>query len=399
MRSVGMNVLHIHNEITNKGGTEVYLADLQAYLPQYGCNSYWLCIQKNNQRYLVAEYQGTFTEFSLKQVKDYLAKWISDHHIDLICIHNLFEIELVELLLTLKPVVKFSHSPVLVCPGRDKYWRFSQKPCTIPYGMHCFWHIYSEGCSNRHPKRIWKAWNYVRKELEFAKDRYQKIVVMSTYNSGRLLECNVPADKIVVNPYFTRYVDTIPEAIPRETVRILFIGRIISGKGVPEMLHAVEPVLKKHTHVHLDIIGDGLQMNEVKKMVTDKGIEGNVMFHGWLPRQKIDKLLAECYLVIFPSIYPESFGIVGIESMMNGKPVVAFNVGGVSTWLKNGENGFLLKSGDHVQMSQAIEKLLTDKELYKRMSRHAREIAVEQFTPDVHFKKLISVFDNAVTSQ
>lgn len=393
-----MNVLHLHDQIINKGGTEVYLADLDTYLPQYGCKSTWMAIQKNGNQFQVAEYRQDWKIMDRESLKSFLLSWFRQNAIQLVCIHNLFEPEIVEWVVSMIPVIKFSHSPVVVCPGRDKYWRFSEKPCTVPYGIHCFWHVYSQGCSNRHPKRIWSAWNYVKGELERAKKGYKKLVVMSNYNRNLLLECGVPDNKIVVNPYFTRYINEITSSADEEILRLLFIGRVINGKGVPEMLNAVGPILKKYSHVELDIIGDGLQMEEVKRMVATMKIEEKVRFHGWQPREAIDRFLASCYLVIFPSVYPESFGIVGIESMMNGKPVVAFDVGGVSTWLKNGETGYLLPSGNTEGMRMSIEKLLVDKKIYKQISLQARANAVQNYLPAVHMERLVKIFHEAAAS-
>ena len=97
-------------------------------------------------------------------------------------------------------------------------------------------------------------------------------------------------------------------------------------------------------------------------------------------------------MIIFPSIYPEAFGIVGIEAMMQGKPVVGFNVGGVSTWLKNEITGFLTKPGDTEMLREKAELLLNDAEIYNRMSRNARSEALKKFVPAVHIGKLIEIY-------
>lgn len=392
-----MNILHIHDQIINKGGTEVYLADLQHYLPQYGCNSFWIGIQNSGNNYQVASHGEEWKTLDKETLKAHLLQWMQSRDIQLACIHNLFDSNLVAWITSIIPVIKFSHSPVLVCPGRDKYWRFSGKPCTAPFGIHCFYHIYAQGCSNRHPKRIWKAWHYVKDELERAKGGYRKVIVMSDYNRDRLLELGVPENTVVINPYFTR---EIPAATsnPDRIRRLLFIGRIINGKGLPEMLDAVEPLLKKFDDVQLDIIGNGLQMEEIKSSIAEKKLEGKIVLHGWVPREEIDRFLASCYLIIFPSVYPESFGIVGIEGMMNAKPVVGFDVGGVSTWLKNKETGYLLPAGNSELMRQAIEELLTNETVYKKMSGNARTVALTQFTPKVHIEKLVSIFQEAINA-
>ena len=124
------------------------------------------------------------------------------------------------------------------------------------------------------------------------------------------------------------------------------------------------------------------------------GLEEKIIFHGWLPRNEINIFLKQCYLVIFPSTYPESFGIVGIEAMMNSKPVVAFNTGGVATWLSNLKNGFLVPLGNISEMRQAISRLLEDVDLYSQQSLEARAIAIKKFTPDVHMNMLIEKIAN-----
>src|SRR5688572_9361371 len=139
-----MTVLHIHNQSSNKGGTEVYLKNLLDYLPQYDIKTFWLAIEDKDDEYFVTLQGQEGNRVSKEDIEKYLSSWIERNNINLVCIHNLFHSDIVELLLSLKPVIKFSHSPVVVCPGRDKYWRFSGKPCTVPYGLHCFWHIYSE---------------------------------------------------------------------------------------------------------------------------------------------------------------------------------------------------------------------------------------------------------------
>lgn len=395
-----MTVVHIHDQISNKGGTEVYLAGLQHYLPLYGCTSYWLCIQNAESGFIVTEFGGESKDVRADALFGFIGEWVKTKGVELICIHNLFEAGVIQLLLKLKPVIRFSHSPVLVCPGRDKYWRFSQKPCTIAYGIHCFSHIYTQGCSNRHPKRVWKAWKYVEKELENAKQRYKKVIVMSRYNQDQLLECGVSSEKIVVNPYFTRKVDEDELMLNvTPTKRLLYIGRIINGKGVPQMLTAVMPLLKQRDDVVLDIIGDGIQMPAIREMVKLQKLEDKVILHGWLPRSEIDLFLARSYLVIFPSIYPESFGIVGIESMMYGKPVVAFNVGGVSTWLEDGETGYLLPSGDVEKMGKAVEELLSNEKTYRQMSRRTRLRAMQEYSPRVHIEKLLHAFHEAIDAK
>jgi Glycosyltransferase len=335
----------------------------------------------------------------LEELKHTIASLVQQYTIDVVGIHNVFDSDIADYLTTIRPVVKFSHSPVIVCPGKDKYWRYSKIPCSKPYGLHCFWHVYTQGCSNRHPRRIWKDWHFVRKELQRARNTYHKVIVMSEYNKQRLLELGVSSGKVVVNPYFTKEVTVKPlRGNISEITRLLFIGRIIEGKGVSEMVDAVQEVLLNHDDVLLDIIGDGLQFQAIKQKIERLGLSNKIKMHGWLSREKIDEFLANCHLVIFPSTYPESFGIVGIEAMMYGKPVVAFDVGGVSTWLKHGETGVLIPPGDLKALGDAVEMLITDNARYLAMSHMSRELALAKYTAGSHMKALLQTFKEAATA-
>ena len=104
----------------------------------------------------------------------------------------------------------------------------------------------------------------------------------------------------------------------------------------------------------------------------------------------------QCQSVFFPSIYPEAFGIVGIEAMMRGKPVIAFDIGGVSTWLENNYTGFLVQNGNFNVMCEYAETLLQNPTLYRDMSINARKKALDYYTPKIHISKLVEMYNQAL---
>lgn len=393
-----MNVLQIHEKIEIHGGAEVYIRQLTTLLPTYGISTLWIALIKDNDNFKVVSDSNEilFSSFSQLDLRNFFVQFIADNNIDLANIHNLFEKEIVNLLIEILPVIKSVHSPVMVCPGRDKFWRFSERPCTIKYGLHCFYHIYTEGCSNRHPKRVKTAWDYVQFEVNEAASLYKKIIVMSDYMRDGLLECNVSESKILVNPYFTPLVNEEVVNSNQETKRLLFIGRLVSSKGPHIMISALSEILKNNTDIFLDIIGDGLMMEELTTQVKSLGLQSQIIFHGWKNHDEIDTMIRKSYVVLFPSVYPEAFGIVGIEAMMRSKPVVAFNVGGVSTWLKDGETGFLVENKDVESFAKRVQLILNDYETYNRMAIQARINVLKDFIPEVHIKKLIEEYKMAL---
>jgi glycosyltransferase involved in cell wall biosynthesis len=393
-----MKLLHLHDKTDIYGGAEVYINQLQMLLPLYGCETFWVGIASLGENYLITEVDtGLIKE--VKKTEDvfhFLKLYCEERNIQLINIHNIFNPAIVRFCLQLRPVFKFVHSPVMVCPGKDKFWRHSEKPCNISYGVHCFWHIYTQGCANRHPKRVWNAWNYVRFEINEAANRYKKIIVMSDFIRQGMMECGIREEQIECNPYFTNKIDFVSDNSDQLIKKILFVGRLISSKGPHIMLKALSGLLSERNDVRLEIIGDCMIRASLVQMVEDMGLNKRVSFKGWLKKEDIDKAIEESYIVIFPSIYPEAFGIAGIEAMMHGKPVVGFNVGGVSTWLKNEVTGFLIEAGDINMMREKTELLLNDREGYDRMSRNARIEALKKFVPSVHINKLMEIYKDNI---
>ena len=196
-----------------------------------------------------------------------------------------------------------------------------------------------------------------------------------------------------VIPYFT-YLPKSRNRIPstNEPV-ILCLGRIVEAKGMHHLLRALKEIQEE---AQLVIVGDGPAINELKFLSGKLGVSSRVYFSGWLSHDKLDSLYRQCSVVVVPSVWPEPFGIVGIEAMAYQKPVVAFEVGGISQWLENGKTGFLVPCGDERELAGRINLLLEKRELAGQMGRKARLSAEKHFMPEAHLKSLISVFKKAI---
>jgi glycosyltransferase involved in cell wall biosynthesis len=217
---------------------------------------------------------------------------------------------------------------------------------------------------------------------------------MSNYVKNECVIAGVGNDKVHVIPYFTPRVHQQPEAVTER--RLLYCGRLSQIKGVHTMIGALRPLFDKYENLKLEIIGDGPFRQQLTDLVREMSLQDRIKFHGWLGRNEVDRALTDSYLVLFPSIYPEAFGISGIEAMMHGKPVVAFDVGGVSTWLKDGVSGYLIPEKDVAQMSSRVEELINDEQLAAKMGGAGREIALKDFSPEVHISKLKQVYEAAI---
>jgi hypothetical protein len=98
-------------------------------------------------------------------------------------------------------------------------------------------------------------------------------------------------------------------------------------------------------------------------------------------------------IVIVPSFWVEAFGIVGIEAMSCSRPVIAFDTGGISEWLKDNVNGFLVSRGSYGELAKKIDLLQENKNLREKMGNTGRKLYEKNFTKEVHVNKLLSVME------
>jgi len=395
-----MTVLHLNDKVEIKGGVEVYVAQLMQLLPAYNCSVYWLGIYQEDSKYTVREYGNSKVlqvDVDFSALVDFLNNYIIDQDIDLIHVHSLSNPALLRALFKLSPVVRSMHEPRMLCPGQGKFWRHSERVCTQAFGWHCFYHTYREGCCNRHPRRLWSAYQNTQFEISEGKANYRAIIVMSAYMHREAMQLGYQESQLVLNPYFTERVDAVEicNQAKASEKRLLFVGRLSRTKGVHYFIRAALDLLKDNHQLRVDIIGSGQDEDYFKSLVPVE-MQAYFTFHGWKSRSEVSHLMSKAYLLAFPSIYPEAFGISGIEAMMRGKPVVGFDVGGVASWLRDGVTGFLVPSKDINTFKHKMALLIDDSLLYERMSAAAREVALAEFTPTNHLSLLERVYQNII---
>lgn len=279
----------------------------------------------------------------------------------------------------------------MVCPGQGKFWARSETVCTRPFGLHCFAHAYIELCCNRHPSRLWKQYQNTLFEINEAATRYAAIIANSGYLKREALLAGYSAARLHVLPCFTDLTDE-PRWCREQAPVIVFAGRFSRTKGVWYLLQAFELVAKEVPGAELWLLGGGHDDSQIRRFAKRLASGDSVRFFGWCEKLQVDAYLRDAAVVAFPSVYPESFGIVGIEAMMRGKPVVAFDVGGVRDWLCDGETGFAVQPKDVGGLASRLIQILQDHSLRIRMGTAARREAETRFRPEPHVDKLLEIY-------
>lgn len=280
------------------------------------------------------------------------------------------------------------------CPSGNKFHHALQKPCLHPTGPLCVPRmIYKRCLLSKRPNVIWNQ--YVRTvEANQNNFEYKKLIVASEHVKTQAIASAYPVSQIEVIPYFTRIPMNAESS--RSENKILFVGRIVPEKGLAKLLLAFKNL---HTPAQLIIAGEGSDLVEIKSLSRKLGIQNDVCFTGWANDAQKEELYKSASVVVIPSVWPEPFGIVGIEAMSYAKPVVAFRTGGISEWLDDQKSGFLIPPYDVSEMADKIDLLLEQKDLAIEMGIKGRAKVEQNFGEANHIQRLLETYNKVIDSQ
>lgn len=176
-----------------------------------------------------------------------------------------------------------------------------------------------------------------------------------------------------------------PTPLPAKTQAptALYVGRMEPLKGPHYLIQAFAQVVAKLPTARLRLVGDGPQRPELEALAAKLDITTNVDFLGWVPQDHIADQYARANVVVVPSICPEALGLVAIEALSAGRPVVATQMGGLPELITPGHNGLTVPAADPAAMAGAIIQILSDPKLQQAMSAaavaSAQDFTVQHF--------------------
>ncbi|MEM3485256.1 MAG: glycosyltransferase family 4 protein [Candidatus Methanomethyliaceae archaeon] len=157
-----------------------------------------------------------------------------------------------------------------------------------------------------------------------------------------------------------------------EDFTIVTVARLIKRKGIDTLLRSLS--LLESLRFKAIIIGDGPDLPQLQAFARELGLQDRVQFMGFVPEERKDELLSLSDVFVLPSIH-EGFGLVYIEAMRWGVPVIASNVGGQTDFLSDGETGYLVPPGDYLTLADRIKTLMSDRNRAWRMGELNKNIA------------------------
>lgn len=160
---------------------------------------------------------------------------------------------------------------------------------------------------------------------------------------------------------------------------VLFVGRLVYRKGLFDLMKAASIIRKKDIDIKFIVVGKGPLLSLLMKCVKDMKLEKNVKFTGYIDEKKLIELYQNATMNIIPSHYEGTTGTL-LQAMACGNATIATNVGGHSEVIMNGVNGLLIPSKDPVKIAEAINKLVSDDTLSKKLGLAARKTIKNGFT-------------------
>lgn len=160
--------------------------------------------------------------------------------------------------------------------------------------------------------------------------------------------------------------------------KIIFISRIDSGKGWDTLLYAMKNIKEKgELNISCYIAGGGLQVEKLKELIDELNLKEICIYIGALTHNEMNQYYHDVDCLIFPTQLKESLGLVGIEAMSCGCPVIGSDIGCLPEYIKNDGNGFLFTPGNTIELTDCIEKLykLNDFQ-YTKLRQNAYETSL-----------------------
>lgn len=171
---------------------------------------------------------------------------------------------------------------------------------------------------------------------------------------------------------------------------ILFSGTLYKGKGYQDLINAFALIATKYPDWKVVFAGNG-EIAEGEALAKSLGIEKQTEFTGWISGEEKDSLFRKARIFCLPS-YAEGFPMAVLDAWAYGLPVITTPVGGIPDVAENGENMLLFTPGDVVRLSQQLEKLIGDPELWEKISVHSRDFAMNQFNISTINKQLGDIY-------
>ena len=237
----------------------------------------------------------------------------------------------------------------------------------------------------------------LKRFIVWAARRSARVVAISSYTAAELRELvDVPVEVI---PYTAAL--PAPESRSQKAAgvpTVLFVGRLVERKGVAHLIEAVARLRERP--LRLVIVGDGPERPRLEALARSSGALDRVEFRGRVSDAELQRAYRDADVFVLPSVLDargdtEGLGVVLLEAMNYGIPVIASRIGGIVDIVVEGETGLLVPPGDEAGLAAALDRVLGDPAFASRLGEAGRRRLAEQFSWDAIVSRLEAVYRSA----
>ena len=384
-----MKVLQVHNRYRFRSGEDVMFDSTLDILKQKG---HEVLLFGQNSRDLQSGFIGKLKAFSrgiysysaVRQMSNLIKKELPD----IIHIHNVYPLISPFILSVFGssgvPVVMTIHNCRLTCPIGIHF--HAGRICKKCKGGREYFCLIKNCRHNILESLAYSLRSAIARKNNLFLNNITIYIAVSNFVSRELVEAGFPQNRIEVVPNMTSLPDLCTYHNSGDYV--VYVGSLSPGKGLETLLAAARllPQLK------FLIAGDG----PIRKELDDTA-PGNVTFVGWFNPSQLSNLYHKARLAVVPSTLLEAFGLVVTEAMSNGLPVVASRIAGPSEIVDEGITGLLFQPGNPTDLAEKINSLWEDPELCRQMGQAGREKVIREYSEDVYYKRLMSMYTKAIS--
>ena len=381
-----MKLFNVHNTHAHPGGMEVLFAALSTLLKKQGHDVVDIGRDNANLKSLAARLSAFGAAIHSPSVYREFSQLVQWHRPQLAHVHNLYPQFSTSALDAFHdngvPVVMHVQDFKLTCPTAQ-HLRHG-KICEKCLGGHEYWAAI-HNCRNSLAMSTAYA---VRNAWARSSGRVQRAVSLylcpTQFVADLIIRGGYPADRVKVIPNFC----DLPNVPPRQTAGdyIGYVGRISPEKGLDVLIEA-----GRRTGLPVKIAGDASLMPQLQH-----NLPANVSFVGKLSREELPNFLDGVRALVVPSVWYEAFGIVCVEALSRGIPVIASDIGGLGEVVDHEQTGLLVPAGDATALGVAMQRLWDDAAFARTLGDNGYRTARERYTPDAFYRQLSSLWTDVL---
>lgn len=422
-----MRILQVNKFYYPHAGADKYFLDLTAALKAAGQETAVFAmtsprnLKSPDAKYFVSEVKlrGGGLKDQLKipgriynfEAKRKFARELDDFKPDIIHIHNIYHQISPSILNAAKkkkiPVIMHLHDYSLICPNYHLY----------SHGHYCqkcidqknYWPCFYNNCYDSLYKSFGAALETTihHKWLHIYEKNIDLLIAPSEFMRRLVIESGWPEEKMITiynpaPPVAEEFIKNPNEYIAKnenqEEDYLLYFGRFAAEKGIDSLIQAVSGVDKNQNlrtdnpKIKLHLAGAGPEEKKIRANFAPEIKNGLIKFVGQLSGQPLKNEVAQARAVVFPSVWPENMPLALLESLAQGKIVIASRVGGLPEIIKDKINGFLFAAGDIKELETVIKTVYELKpETLKKIKLKALERA-QGLNPDDHLDKILKIY-------